>query len=52
MLPTDAIGILNVTYKIDAGGEHSPAPDIEIVDLECDHGAGGEEGMKFVGGTI
>jgi hypothetical protein len=49
MLPADAIGILNITYEIDAGGEHSPARDIEIVDPERDHRACSEEGMKFVG---
>ena len=52
MLPADATGILNVTYEIDADGEHSLAGDIEIVDPERDHGACGEEGMKFVGRTI
>jgi len=51
MLPADAVGMLNVTYEIDAGREHSPTRHIEIVDPECDHGAGSEEGMKFVGRT-
>jgi hypothetical protein len=52
MLPADAIGMLNVTYEIDASRVHSPARDIEIVDPESDHRAGSEEGMKFVGRTI
>jgi hypothetical protein len=52
MLPANAIGMLNVTYEIDTSGEHSPARDIEIVDLERDHRACSEEGMKFVGRTI
>jgi hypothetical protein len=52
MLPADAIGMLNLTYEIDAAGEHSPARDIEIVDPERDHRACSEEGMKFVGWTI
>ena len=52
MLPADAIGMLNVTYEIDAGGEHSSARHIEIVNSERDHWACSEEGMKFIGWTI
>jgi hypothetical protein len=52
MLPADAIGMLNVTYEFDTGGEHGPARDIEVFDPEPDHRARGEEGMKFVGRTI
>jgi hypothetical protein len=52
MLPANAIGMLNVTYEIDTSGEQSPTRDIEIVDLERDHRACSEEGMKFVGRTI
>jgi hypothetical protein len=52
MLPTDAIGMLNVTDEIDASGEHGPAGDIEIFDPERDHRAGREEGMKFFGRAI
>jgi len=52
MLPADATGMLNVTYEIDSGGEHSPARDIEIVDPERDYRACSEEGMKFVGRNI
>jgi hypothetical protein len=52
MLPADAIGMLNVTYEIDTGGEHGPARGIEVFDPERDHRACGEEGMKFVGRTI
>jgi hypothetical protein len=32
MLPANAIGMLNVTYEIDASGEHSPARDIGKAD--------------------
>jgi hypothetical protein len=39
MLPAHPTGMLNVTYEIDAGGEHSPARHIEIVDSERDHRA-------------
>ena len=52
MLPADAIGMLNVTYEFDTGGEHGPVRDIEVFDPERDHRACGEEGMKFVGRTI
>ena len=52
MLPADTIGMLNVTYEIDASGKHSIARDIEIVDPERDDRACSEEGMKFVGRTI
>jgi len=37
--------MLNVTNKIDTGGEHSPARDIAIVDRERDHRTCSEEGM-------
>src|SRR6516164_6880958 len=52
MLPAHPTGMLNVTYEFDAGGEHSPARLIEIVDSERDHRACSEEGMKFIGWTI
>jgi hypothetical protein len=52
MLPTDAIGMLNVTYEIDTSGKHGPARDIEVLDPERDDRACGEEGVKLVGRTI
>jgi hypothetical protein len=42
MLPADATGMLNIAYEIDAGGEHSSARDIKIVDPERDHRACGD----------
>jgi hypothetical protein len=52
MLPADAIGMLDVTDKLDTGGQHGPAREVEILDSEPDHRACGEEGMKFVGRTV
>jgi len=52
MLPTDAVGMLNIIYEFDASRKHCPASDIKIVDSECDHRACSEEAMKFVGRTI
>ena len=39
MLPADAIGMLNITDELDAGGQHGPARDVEILDPEPDHRA-------------
>ena len=39
MLPTDAIGMLNVPDEIDTRQEHCPARGIKILDPKCDYRA-------------